>query len=527
MMTKSRIGTTLLLLCILGLYGCDAGLDIDPTGSVTTDQYWQRDSDAVTAVNAVYLELDSNQMVKELDAITDIAYRALSGPGGLYDVQTGNVAASNNSITGIWDRYYRGIRRANDVITNVDNIQQVTDQDLVNRVENEARFLRAYFYTQLTTLWGDVPLILEPLEINEHVGRTARDEVVDFIINELDDIINSQGLPISYSGADIGRATLGAAQALKARVALRNERWTEARDASLAVIESGVYSLYPDYEGLFQYEGQNSNEIIFDRQYHREGQTYNAFSYSASSIGGNSTVEPIHHLYLMHRLDDDEFDLDELDSWEEAYDNLDPRWDHNVYYTGQPIGNSTYDSRPESPTADRVNLTETTSAHGYNVKKWIDYPNDSNNPGQGAINVILIRYADVLLMYAEASAELGMIDQSVYDAINEVRQRPTVDLDPLDETDLPDRDAIIDYLQEERAREFAFEGLRLYDMNRWQLGELRTGRVYGHVFERSNGELYLHSTNFDRGHRDHHYLWPIPQSEVNSNDEITGNNPGY
>src|SRR5690625_5054145 len=244
-------------------------------------------------------------MVKELDAITDIAYRALSGPGGLYDVQTGNVAASNNSITGIWDRYYRGIRRANDVITNVDNIQQVTDQDLVNRVENEARFLRAYFYTQLTTLWGDVPLILEPLEINEHVGRTARDEVVDFIINELDDIINSQGLPISYSGADIGRATLGAAQALKARVALRNERWTEARDASLAVIESGVYSLYPDYEGLFQYEGQNSNEIIFDRQYADDGQRYDAFGHTASSLGGSSSVEPymapIFFLGLMKR----------------------------------------------------------------------------------------------------------------------------------------------------------------------------------------------------------------------------------
>src|SRR5690625_3637575 len=119
MMTKSRIGTTLLLLCILGIYGCDAGLDIDTTGSVTTDQYWQRESDAVTAVNAVYLKLDSNQMVKERDAITAMAYRALSGPGGLYDGQTGNVAASNSSITGIWDRYARGIRRANAVVTDV------------------------------------------------------------------------------------------------------------------------------------------------------------------------------------------------------------------------------------------------------------------------------------------------------------------------------------------------------------------------------------------------------------------------
>src|SRR5690606_28922085 len=120
---------------------------------------------------------------------------------------------------------------------------------------------------------------LEPLEINDHRSRNEKGEVVDFIISELDMIISSNSLPLSYS-SEIGRATHGAALALKARVAIRNGRFEMARDAAQQVMDLGVYALYPHYGELFQYAGQNSSEVIFDRQYAVGGDTYNGFSYS-------------------------------------------------------------------------------------------------------------------------------------------------------------------------------------------------------------------------------------------------------
>jgi len=517
-MKKFRYNISLVLLMTLLFAGCDYGLDISPTGSVTEEIYWQRASDAQVAVNAVYAELDNLAMVKELDSITDIGFRAPTGPGTFHDVMTGNIVPSNGTITGIWNRYYRGVRKANDVIVNIGQVE-TGDEELLTRIEAEARFLRAYYYTQLTSLWGDVSLILEPLEINDHVGLTNKDEIVDFIIQELDQIINSNSLPISYSGSNIGRATYGAALALKARVALRNERWEIAKNAAQEVMDLGVYDLYPHYGDLFKHAGQNSSEVIFDRQYSSDGDTYNAFSYSASSIGGNSVVEPINNFY-------EKFEFKGQRNPDNPYENIDPRWDFTVFYTGQPIGNSTYNSSPASNTLDRVGSTETSTRHGYNLKKWIDYETDSGNPSLGSINMILIRYADVLLMYAEAKIELGEIDSSVYEAINSVRQRPTVEMEPI--TGSHTQDELREILRNERVVEFGFEGLRLYDMNRWQLGEEKEGDVLGAHFQDENGQWYLYDMGYNRSFnpgRD--YLWPIPQAEMNANDEITQNNPGY
>jgi hypothetical protein len=490
-----------------------------PTGSVSEDIYWQRESDAVTAINSVYAELDNQTMIKELDAVTDIAFRAASGPGTLHDVGAGNIEPSNSAIESIWNRYYRGIRRANDVITNIDNIE-VGNQDVLNRVKAEARFLRAYFYTQLTSLWGGVPLITETIDISENVGRTEKGEVVNFVISELDDIINNNSLPIGYDSNNVGRSTIGAAHALKARIALRNNQWQTTRDAAQAVMDLEVYELYPNYGELFQYAGQNSSEIIFDRQYAQGGDVYGAFGYSAASIGGSSVVEPIHGLYELMEFDGPENPND-------PYENIDPRWNFMVYYTGQSIGNSIYNSRPNSPTADRVLVSEGATDHGYNLKKWIDWENDRDNPSNGSINLIHIRYADVLLMYAEAKIELNEIDQSVYDAINSIRQRPSVDMPEI--TSGKTQAEMREIVRRERGVELAFEGLRLFDINRWGIGERKDGLVLGTYFQdEDTGEWELWDTGFNRSFNpDRDTLWPIPVDEVNSNSAITTNNPGY
>jgi hypothetical protein len=513
-----KISNISVLLCIFVLLGCDDGLDLIPTGEVSESIFWQQERDARLAVNAAYGELDGPLMVKELDAVTDIAYRASSGPGTLHDVGAGTIDPTNSAIGSQWDRYYRGVRKANDVINNIDRIEQ-GDPEVLARLEAEARFLRAFFYTQLSSLWGAVPLILEPLEINDHVGRTDKEAVVDFVIDELDAIINANALPISYDGSDVGRATHGAALALKARVVLRNGRFAIARDAAKAVMDLGVYELYPNYGELFQYAGQNSSEIIFDRQYTVGGDTYEAFSYSAASIGGSSVVEPIMDLF-------EKYEYKGPVNPTDPYENIDPRWDFTVYYTGQPIGNNIYNSWPGSSTIDRVQSDERSTAHGYNLKKWIDYDSDSDNPSTGSVNMILIRYADVLLMYAEAKIELNEIDQSVYDAINEVRTRPSVEMPPI--TAGKTQAELREMVRNDRAVELAFEGLRLFDMNRWKIGEEKAGLVDGMYYQdEDTGEWRIWNSGFERRFRaDRDYLWPIPQAEMEINDEIT-QNPNY
>jgi starch-binding outer membrane protein, SusD/RagB family len=504
------------LMCTVVVFGCDNGLNIAPTDSVTEEFYWNRVVDAEQAVNGVYSHMDGRTMT--LDNRTDIAFQLYA---------SSPITPSDGIVSSTWNRYYNGIRKANDVVANIDQVE-VGDLEILDRLEAEARFLRAYYYTQLTSLYGDVPFPLEPTDISDHLPRTDRGQIVDFIIDDLNSIISANSLPPAYSGNNTGRVTHGAAQSLLARVALRNERWEIARDAAQSVIQSGVYELYPDYEALFHYEGQNSSEVIFDRQYSSSGTNYNAFSLSASSLGGGSGVEPVHDLYLLYRLDDTEYNIENFNDPSEAYENLDPRWGYSVFYTGQPIGNSIYDSSPGSGTPDQVGVTETTTELGYNLKKYIDYEGDSPSPSTGSINMIHIRYADVLLMYAEAKVMLNDIDQSVYDAINEVRQRPTVEVYTIDETSHPDAESLMQFIMDERAREFAFEGLRIFDMFRWEIGtEVMPGPVYGAHYQNSAGEVYLMSAGYSRSFNPNNHLWPIPQAEINANSSISENNPGY
>ncbi|MCE5347642.1 MAG: RagB/SusD family nutrient uptake outer membrane protein [Bacteroidales bacterium] len=506
-----------ILLFIFALVGCEDGLDLIPTGSVSEKIYWQREKDAELAVNAAYNCLDDWNLI-DMDGSTDIAYHAASGTGSFFDVGAGNIDPTNWAITDMWIKYYRGIRRANDVIKNIDLIQS-GDAETMARIKAEARFLRAYYYTQLTSLWGGVPLILEPLTINVHTATTDKATIVEFVINELNDIISSNALPLSYVGDNIGRATKGAAYALLARVAIRNDMFNVARDAAKAVMDLGVYELYPDYVKLFQYAGENCKEVIFDRQYSIGGDIHDAFNHSSASLGGGSYVEP--NRYLLKK-----YEYKGLVNPNDPYENLDPRFGFTCYYTGQPCGNTIYNSWPNSTTVDRVNSSEWSTDYGFNVRKWVDYEGDVANPANGSINMILIRYADVLLMYAESKIELNQIDQSVYDAINAVRQRPTVEMPAI--TTGKTQAQLRAIVRNERTVEFAFEGLRTFDVNRWKIGEDKIGVVQGcDYIDATTGKWTVLTRGYTRTFRtDRDYLWPIPQSEIEINENIT-QNPNY
>lgn len=521
MKSYNNIKGLLFVAVITLLIGCsegfNEGLDLEPSGAVSETAYWSTVEDAELAVNAVYAELDGTQMVIALDGVTDIGYHKYSNVPTFNDVRFGEIDPSNATITDIWNRYYRGVRKANDVIANIGKIVD-GDQDKIARITAEARFLRAYYYTQLSSLWCNVPLITEVLDINDNRPTNSREEIVNFVLNELNDIINAEDLPLSYSGDAIGRVTYGAALTLKARVAIRNNDFQVARDAAKAVMDLGVYELYPNYQELFMVAGQNSKEVIFDRQFAVGGDTYNAFGYSAASLGGSSTVEPMNGLF-------EKYEYKGPVNPNDPFENKDPRWNYIVYYTGQPIGNSIFNSWPDSSTPDKVNSTEFTTFNGYNLKKWVDYESFAANPNLGDINMILMRYADVLLMYAESKIELNEIDKSVYDAINAIRQRPTVEMPII--TEGKSQAELRTIVRNERVRELAFEGLRLFDINRWEIGEVKAGPVQGMYYKDDSGQWTL----IDKGRvasfdEDRDYCWPVPQEEMDINDIIT-QNPGY
>jgi hypothetical protein len=259
--------------------------------------------------------------------------------------------------------------------------------------------------------------------------------------------------------------------------------------------------------------------VIFSRQYAVGGDTYNDFGYSAASIGGGSGVEPLKGLF-------DKYEYDGPVNPDDPYENKDPRWNYIAYYTGQPIGNNVYNSWPTSSTPDRVASSEFSTLYGHNLKKWVDYDAFASNPNLGDINMILMRYADVLLMYAESKIELGEIDGSVYDAINAVRERPTVEIPAISAGKT--QEELRQIVRDERVRELAFEGLRLFDINRWQIGEVKAGLLEGmyYINEASGEWEILDYGQVAKFNPNRDYCWPIPQKEMDINDVIT-QNPGY
>ncbi|WP_018614921.1 RagB/SusD family nutrient uptake outer membrane protein [Segetibacter koreensis] len=517
---KSKIVYIFFMFCTAFLGGCEKSLDLLPPGAISEKIFWKQEKDAILGVNAIYNELDDVNMVINLDGVSDLGYVRHSWTD-LYKLGMGIHDPLNAEISDTWSGYFRGIRKANDVINNVDKISDA-DPELIKRVKGEARFLRAYFYTNLTSLWGDVPLLVKPLEITEQVAKEKKSVIVDFINAELDEIISTDALPLAYGSTDIGRATKGAALALKARVCLRNGLWSQASAAAKAVIDLGIYSLHPNYGELFMYAGENSNEIIMSKQFAKGGLTHTAFDWGPYSIGGSSVVEPIRNLF-------EKYEYKGFKDAQDPYKNLDPRWGFTCYYPGSIIRTENgapvmYNSYPSgsNTSIDKVNTQDNTSSHGWNLRKYIDYDNDKNNPDEGAIDLILIRYADVLLMYAEAKIEQNEIDQSVYNAINAVRGRPSVSMPPI--TSGKSQAELRELVRNERAVELAFEGLRLYDLYRWKTGEKKAGLVQGFEYrDEASGANKIWSIGINRRFQERDYLWPIPQREIDLNKKMTQN----
>lgn len=517
-------------------------LNRQPTNAYSISSLFTDSSDVIAALNGCYNGWnnpfsDSGPSwadalnVQYMDCVSDNAYSQFPWEG--FQAYGSGLATSNNTNDeSLWN--FVTIQKCNWFLKNV--VKAPIDQSLMLRTEGEARFIRVYTYFVMSQLYGDVPLdtvALTTTQANE-VTRTPKAEVTKWMLSELAEI--APNLPVTYPAADFGRITQGAALALKARIELYNGDWADCVKDCQAVENLGVYSLFPNYGDMFRIQNENNSGVILNIQYKENDQPNGGLGVMpSSSYGGWSSIDPTQSLVDSYDMLNGKPITDPTSGYDPAhpFNNRDPRLAATIVYPGElyPYANNQpnyYD--PIDASSPDYYSGNNNSKTGYLVKKFTSHLSDYDNMWNTGLDMILIRYAEVLLNYAEAQNELVGPDPTVYAAINQVRERAGMP----DVTPGLSQDSMRQTIRHERRVEFAMEGLRWYDIQRWQIGPaVMPGPVYGTrlgTVNPANGATTFTGNNvlvetriFDPNKN---YLWPIPQTEIDINKNLK-QNPGY
>lgn len=466
----------LYLFYILLLSASCTKLTEQPKSQLISSEFYQTKEDALAAVNAVYAALNppGQSIYNSLFQIgVDIASDdALPGPRARNpDVRSLAVlsyATTNDRVSEIWKQHYDAINRAN---LSVDHIPAIVmDTTLRARLVREAKFLRAVYYFNLVRLYGGVPLVLhETAEFtNEalHVSRATADEVYTQIISDLTD---AENLPVNYGATDIGRATSGAASSLLSKVYLTQQQWQKAADKSAQVINGAYgYDLFPNFQDVFNVATENGKEHIFSMQFK-----------SNSGGRGNSMAQRSTPNNIPGILGDNA-DMPNVGVYN-LYSSTDKRRDV-TFYTSlvSPVDGKIYTFTPL-------------------FGKYRD-PAVLATPSESGVNVPLIRFAEVLLINAEALNELSGPTTDAYNSINRVRIRAGLDS--------------LQNLTQDQFRNSVYLERRLELMNEYQrwFDLVRTRRMVDELHAQGKPNA---SEKF--------YLYPIPQREIDLNPGLTQN----
>lgn len=556
----------LTLLAALWLGSC-TNLDIDPTSSSASGNFYSNQKELEIAVNDLYREF--LYKIDQDEWGDDHWVRAqITNP-----VTNSTINSQTNFVNNYWSNLYQGISRATTLLENMQRAEKNTPPAVFTRIQSEARFVRAYCYAILISHFGDVIFYEKsiPLEESYQLPRTDKKTIAQFIYKELD--AAAQGLPASYAASDIRRVSKGAALGIKARTALYMGDFAVARDAAKAVIDLGVHTLYPNYQNLFLKAGENSSEIIFSLpQSISLGNVYeptdNVRNYISRNSGGFGAWIPTWSMLDIYECTDGQtIDKSPLYDPHQPFKNRDPRMSMSIVELGASWLGFNYQSHPDSAQVysaklgtrvknnDTRSVAQFASYTGFIWKKRIDQSwadlQLAENP------IIVLRYADVLLMYAEAKIELNDIDPSVLDALNTVRARAYGK--KLSETGYPkitatDQATLRNALRRERRVELPLEGLRYMDLIRWKIADKalnidlpglnepakqdrkqwpftntvlpvfdQNGLVFHENIIKAGFARKIAGYQFDAAKQ---YLWPIPASERLLNSKLT-QNPGY
>ena len=536
----SDLPKLLLLSVLLAVTGCEK-LDLIPENTFTDASYWTSTEKALTFLNTAYSQLFTSNHFFYNEGLSDNAYNGRGDNAGAASIASGTYDASLGRIQGEWDSRYAGIKTCNLFLDNVDRVPDM-DEGLRERVKAEARFIRAWQHFVLMTWFGDIPLLDSDPSIEEAqtITRTPRAEVLAFVLSELAAVAEILPNKEEYADADRGRVTSGAALAMLARVHLYEGDWSQVVTYTEQLMggTAGAYALFPSYPDLFLPANEYSSEDILSIQYVPELRTWGEFFDMAPLSAGArlNALAPTQELvdsYLTRSglpIDDPASGYDPND----PYANRDPRLAATVVYDGYAWedidGTHTIyiepGSDPDEP-VDEYAPGSSTTPTGYYTRKYFD-PTHQTGLSSG-LNLMLIRYADVLLMYAEAKMELGEFDEGVWnETIRPLRERAGfTDATALTFPASFSQAELRELIRNERRIELGMEGLRIFDIRRWRIGEeVLNGWAHGARFGPAgtdDGYLRVDLRSFDPAR---HYLWPIPRDERLINDNLS-QNPGW
>lgn len=540
-MKKNSLITS-IIVAALGFSSC-VKLDRMPTDAYSSGTYFTSEQEATLNLAAVYQYTKMSGFFEDgntiyMDDISDNAYCPFANQLPSFIAQ-GTATAAKIAGAAYVDLYrtyfqYTGIRNANFFLANIDKTPMDADKKKV--MKGEVRFLRAFDYARKLMCFGGVPIVTTVLAYGEEnsIPRSTEAQTAAFVIAELDSAINV--LPLTRTSADYGRVTKGAALALKARVELFTKDFAGAERDAKAVMDLGIYDLYNNYEGLFweinQTDPARNKEVLLEVTY--KDPTWGSWIDGLYTVaeGGWNSVDPTQSIVDAYETKNGKpISQDATYNVDKPYENRDPRFYASVIYPGQTWNGRIFNSlQPVGPDEYYNSSKGNRSRTGYCLRKYCapldKLPNGDPTAAQ-SLSFIVIRYAEVLLTYAEALIEQNKNLPLAAAAINKVRGR--VNMPVVTEAD---QAGLRTRLRNERRVELAFEGFRWYDMKRWQIGgQVMNGPVYGvrpGTVDMTTGVVTFTSANhitvggnraFDEK-RD--YYFPIPQEDIDANNALKG-----
>ncbi len=488
---KTSFYSILGFFIILMTSSCEDELVEQPFSFIAKENFYQNEDDAQAAIVGIYSGLTSNDLYGrwyyDLVLLTDDQVTIHRNPLFI-QMDDFNYTSDHPYIKSLWTGIYGVIKYANVAINRIPEIEM--DESVKITLTAEARMIRALMYFNLVRLWGEVPFTTEEVASEEsaNIPKGSLDEIYNSIIGDLE--YAEINLPITRTSSEFGRVTKGGAKTLLTDVLLTMENWDAAAKKAKEVIDGGQYSLLANFSDVFGVDNETNKEIILPVIF--DGTTVGNWMASFAHAGGNDNAMCFNGAQV--------WQVDESSDMWLNWNDDDPRKGYTIYedfVTRSGSIKSVYDTSRPYPAFGKWNAPDETTTSGC------------------PLNPILYRYADVLLMYAEALSQANSGPNAVaYDAINRVRRRAYGQpLDQISVYDIPlglDAQAFREAVIEERSKEFVVEGKRLFDL-------MRTNQFPQKV------------TDLGKNINPSAKLFPIPIAEIEANTNLSASdqNEGY
>ncbi len=509
-----------IITLILLVSACNESfLDLSSKTEIAASSLYKSEKDIQLVLNGIYKKLQSNSIyggsysgggvcsIVEYDSFSDNTWNWYTavGPGNFTN---GSIDASNNFFKNTWGENYKGIVRCNDAISNLELMPENTiTEEKKDEYLGQIFFLRGLFYFHLAVYFEDVPLITESQSLEDpYPSKSEQSLVMEQVISDL--TFASNQLPVSYPDNLYGYATKGAAMGILARVHLFNHNWIDAADYAGKVIDLGVYNLNFPFNDQFSPDGEFSGDVVFSVRFEdMPGFNVGELFSRTEQNKADPTHQPLKNLV------DDFYCTDGLPivssplyDTENPRQNRDPRLQTTFYFNGDIFN------------LDLPNFKVNTDT-GFGVKKFAR--NKVSDKGTniwepGGQDYYVLRYADVLLMRAEALVELNRDANEVYSLINQVRARVGMPaIEDVEGEGLLQGD-LRSIVRHERRVELALEGLRFFDIKRWGIVEEAYSRANVDAVNIPSMPLLVF-----QGRKSE--VFPIHQSELDANPNLIQN----